>query len=64
MTFFHKIKIYFYLTLFPFNLFANNDYIIKHLTTNDGLSNNSVREIFQDSYGFLWFGTLNGLNRY
>ncbi|WP_293744561.1 two-component regulator propeller domain-containing protein [uncultured Pedobacter sp.] len=31
---------------------------------NDGLSNNSVRCIFQDHYGFMWFGTYDGLNRY
>lgn len=35
-----------------------------HLYTDDGLSNNSIRGIFQDKNGFLWFGTLNGLNRY
>lgn len=56
--------IYFYLIVLSFNLFANNEYIIKRIGTNEGLSNNSVREIFQDTYGFLWFGTLNGLNRY
>ncbi|HTJ52078.1 MAG TPA: two-component regulator propeller domain-containing protein [Cyclobacteriaceae bacterium] len=30
----------------------------------DGLSSNSVYTIFQDSYGVLWFGTIDGLNRY
>lgn len=35
-----------------------------HLTTNDGIANNSIRYIFQDSKGFIWFGTLNGLSRY
>ncbi|WP_431294455.1 ligand-binding sensor domain-containing protein [Pedobacter sp. P26] len=29
-----------------------------------GLSNNSVRAIFKDSNGFMWFGTHDGLNRY
>jgi two-component sensor histidine kinase/ligand-binding sensor domain-containing protein len=35
-----------------------------HLTTEDGLSLNVVTEVLQDSRGFLWFGTYNGLNRY
>ncbi|MBN2613750.1 MAG: hypothetical protein JXB00_19490 [Bacteroidales bacterium] len=30
----------------------------------EGFSDNSVRHIIQDKKGFLWFGTLNGLNRY
>ncbi|MGH7599780.1 MAG: two-component regulator propeller domain-containing protein, partial [bacterium] len=36
----------------------------ERLTIADGLSNNEVHCIFQDSRGFLWFGTLDGLNRY
>ena len=34
------------------------------LTVSDGLANNSVRCIYQDRKGFIWFGTLDGLNRY
>ncbi len=36
----------------------------EHLSTRNGLSHNSVIEIIQDRQGFMWFGTLNGLNRY
>ncbi len=36
----------------------------EHLTTADGLSNDSVFSILQDRHGFLWFGTQAGLNRY
>lgn len=36
----------------------------ERLTTADGLANNSVRYIYQDSKGFIWMATLNGLNRY
>jgi len=36
----------------------------KRLTIDDGLSLSSVYAIFQDSKGFMWFGTEDGLNRY
>ena len=35
-----------------------------HLTVEDGLSNNKVFAVIQDRYGFMWFGTDDGLNRY
>lgn len=31
---------------------------------DDGLANNSVRCIVQDSIGFMWFGTADGLSRF
>ena len=36
----------------------------KQMRTSDGLPNNSVRYLYQDSKGFLWLATLNGLSRY
>ncbi len=36
----------------------------EHLSVKDGLSQSSVFSISSDKYGFLWFGTENGLNRY
>ncbi len=36
----------------------------ERLTIADGLSNDGVQCIFQDRRGFLWFGTVDGLNRY
>ncbi|MBN2425460.1 MAG: hypothetical protein JXB44_10585 [Calditrichaceae bacterium] len=36
----------------------------ERITTKEGLSQNSVTSICQDSMGFIWFGTYSGLNRY
>ena len=36
----------------------------EHLDIRDGLSHNRVGTIYQDNYGFMWFGTRSGLNRY
>ncbi|SDS49261.1 Two component regulator propeller [Mucilaginibacter mallensis] len=36
----------------------------KHITTTDGLSGNTIESIFQDSRGYIWFGTRDGLNQY
>lgn len=35
-----------------------------HLTTEAGLSQSNVTAILQDSRGFMWFGTRDGLNKY
>jgi hypothetical protein len=36
----------------------------EHLTIEDGLSQNAGLAIFQDSRGYLWIGSQDGLNRY
>jgi ligand-binding sensor domain-containing protein len=36
----------------------------KQISTEQGLSNGFVCSVFQDSRGFMWFGTMEGLNRY
>ncbi len=35
-----------------------------HITTDDGLSQSTVLCTLKDKYGFMWFGTYDGLNRY
>ncbi len=47
----------------PFYLFAQK-ISFEHILTKDGLSQGSVTSICQDSTGFIWFGTYDGLNRY
>lgn len=36
----------------------------EYLTVKEGLSQNTVQSIVKDKYGFMWFGTWNGLCRY
>jgi len=36
----------------------------RHLSIEGGLSDGHLRTIVQDQRGFLWFGTIDGLNRY
>ena len=36
----------------------------EHISVEHGLSQSTVNCILQDSIGFLWFGTTDGLNRY
>ncbi|HSG44383.1 MAG TPA: two-component regulator propeller domain-containing protein, partial [Anaerolineales bacterium] len=43
---------------------CNCDLRFEHINIEQGLSQSSVRVILQDSIGFLWFGTEDGLNRY
>ena len=54
--------------LFLFIALAGNCFaqqlIFKNYGMNDGLVHNAVRKIFQDSKGFLWFGTWEGLSKY
>ncbi len=42
----------------------NNQYQFSHLDISNGLSHNQINCIYKDSQGFMWFGTMSGLNRY
>lgn len=46
------------------SIIGQSPYVFHHLETSNGLSNNYVKSILRDSYGFLWVGTESGLNRY
>ena len=43
---------------------AYSKFYFTHINGENGLSASNVKTILQDSYGFMWFGTKNGLNRY
>ena len=40
------------------------DYSFAHLTIDDGLSANHVKALLRGKDGFVWIGTVNGLNRF
>ena len=49
------------------NLNAQEDYLFENISVADGLSSSSFNpfeNIYQDKFGYLWFGTTDGLNRY
>ncbi|HXI01129.1 MAG TPA: two-component regulator propeller domain-containing protein [Sphingobacteriaceae bacterium] len=49
---------------FSENAIAQKQISFKHLTINNGLSQNSVFSIFQDKDDYIWIGTEDGLNRF
>ena len=62
-------KISLYILLLTQVCIGQNDNQDRQLTfykldTEDGLSNNLVRVIEQDTLGFIWIGTADGINRY
>lgn len=52
------------LALVPLFGMCQNDWRFRHITKNEGLSNNTVFSITQDDRGYIWLGTRNGLDRY
>ena len=63
----HLKIVFFWAVLFQCLVFTSKAVEIErfeHLTTENGLSQNTITSIHCDSKGFLWFGTYNGLNRF
>ena len=50
--------------LWSLQIQGKNNLVISQLSTKNGLSQNTVRSIICDAGGFVWAGTLEGLNRY
>jgi len=40
------------------------NYYFSKINSENGLSQNTVKTVFQDSWGFVWFGSRNRLNRF
>jgi ligand-binding sensor domain-containing protein/AraC-like DNA-binding protein len=59
----HSYILVLLLALLPQFAIGTGDFF-KKITVAEGLSNNFVRVIHKDSEGFIWFGTLDGLDRY
>lgn len=58
-------KIFLLLLLLTGTAAAQPDkYQFAHLDFTQGLSHNQVNAIYKDAKGFMWFGTMSGLNRY
>ena len=49
---------------FPASRAPRSSVVFEHLTIEDGLSQNAGLALLQDSQGFIWIGTQDGLNRY
>lgn len=63
----HRILVIliFYMFFISLNLsYAEESINFKNITIKDGLSQSTVQTIFQDSKGYIWMGTNDGLNRY
>lgn len=52
-----------FLLLSPYCLFSQSPQF-QHITSDDGISQSEIYTFLEDSQGFMWFGTVDGLNRY
>ncbi len=64
---FYKSGIFCLFILFSVSLSSNaqNETLhFEHIGIEEGLSNETVTAILQDSKGYIWIGTMDGLNKY
>lgn len=62
----HSVSLIFlvFLSLPSWLIAQPHQYSFRHISVDNGLSQNSVYAVLQDRKGFMWFGTKDGLNRY
>ncbi len=53
-----------FIVLLPLTALPQNSTKFKRFSLDQGLSMNDIRSIAQDKKGFVWIGTLDGLNRF
>ncbi|MBN1791762.1 MAG: hypothetical protein JW830_14775 [Bacteroidales bacterium] len=57
-------KLLYFLLIFAVIPASSQQISFKHYSVKEGLSQSEIKCIFQDSDGFMWFGTQNGLNKF
>ena len=59
--------IFFFSLVFGNQSFAQHwerELFFRNISTEEGLSNSTINCIYEDARGFIWIGTIDGLNRY
>ncbi len=60
----YRVAVFLLVLLSNFVFAQNSNVKFLNIGSNDGLSQNTVRCTFQDKNGFIWLGTMDGLNKY
>src|SRR6476469_11044389 len=64
---FYKTTVFCLLLLFGFSWHSsaqNEGLRFEHIGIEEGLSHDNITPILQDSKGYIWIGTVDGLNKY
>jgi len=58
------VKLLLLILILPSTISATEQYSFLRLSARDGLINNQITYLFEDSKGFIWIGTTSGLSRF
>lgn len=59
-----RLGLFTYLIFVQLSVFSQTPYQFDHLSSEDGLLDDIVYSIYQDSQGYFWIGSMGGLQRY